>query len=190
MMLQDRIMIKRYQLLILLPLLFGACSQNPAPPPATAVIPSPSTLSQTDAAFATAAAQSSLFATEISKIAVQKAGRQGIRNFAQQIVDTQIASTTRLAAITQTKGLTLSPALTSQQAAAIGVLGNTPDGSRFRRLYFSNLIKSHLTAARETEAFATTGTDPELKRYATDQTLLLRKQIAAARSLPTAVSPK
>ena len=107
MMLRDRIMIIRYQLFMLLPLLFGACSQNPAPPPATAVMPPSSTLSQTDGAFATAAAQSSLFATEISKIAVQKAGRQGIRDFSQQIVDTQTASSTRLAGITQAKGLTL-----------------------------------------------------------------------------------
>ena len=187
--LQDKTMISRCRPLLLLPLLFGACSQPAPPPPAAAVMPRPSTLGQADAAFATSAAQSSLFAIEMSRVAAQKAGRKGIRDFADQIVDTQTASATRLAAITQGKGLTLAPALTSEQAAAVRTLAGMPDGARFRRLYFSDLVKSHLTSAKQMDAFAKTTSDLELRSYATDQALLLRQQIATARSLPKAGSP-
>lgn len=162
-----------------------ACSTQSAPPPMAAAPPAPtSQLAPADAAFATVAAQSDQFAIEISQIAAQKAGRQGIKDFAQSVVDTHTDSANRLAKIAQSKGQALPHSLTDAQAKTVETLNAMPDGSQFRTNYFSSLVQSLLASQRQMEAYTKNGADPELKSFAADQIPVIQGQIATARQLP------
>ena len=171
--------------LLLLPLAGAACA--PTTPPPAAPIPAPlppAALTPSDSAFAASAAQSNQFAIQASQIAAQKAARPGIREFAQGVVDAQTQANGQLAAIARTHGMDLPQALTPAQAKTLQLLTKTPDGARFRRTYFAELSKSQLALARQMDAYAATGSDPDLKAFATAQAPALRDQVARARALP------
>lgn len=137
-----------------------------------------------DVAFATTAAQSDQFVIEISQIAAEKAGWQGIRDFAQTVVDTHSQSADRLAEIAKSKGQPLTRSLTDAQTKTVGTLKAMPDGGQFRSAYFSSLVQSLLTSQRQMESYTKTGADPELRSFAVDQIPVIRGQIATARQLP------
>jgi putative membrane protein len=172
--------------LLLLPLAIAACSPTSSPPTVASTPPSPppAHVPPADVGFAIAAAQSSLFALQISQLAVQRASRQGVRDFAQSVIDTQTKSTGELVEITHAKGLDLPDSLTPAQAEAIQTLGNTQDGPRFARTYFSALVRSQTSSLQQMEAYASKGTDPALKGFAAAQVPILREQLARARQVP------
>jgi putative membrane protein len=172
--------------LILLPLAIAACSPTPSPPPAasTPPPPPPAHVALADVGFAIASAQSSLFARQISQLAVQRATRQGIKDFAQSVIDTETKSAGELAGIMHAKGLDLPDSLTPAQSGAIQTLSNTQDGPRFAWAYFSALVKSQIASLQQMEAYASSGTDPELKSFAAEQVAILRDQLARARQVP------
>ena len=172
--------------LLLLPLAIAACSPTSSPPTvaSTPPPPLPAHVPPADAGFAIAAAQSSLFALQISQLAVQRASRQGIKDFAQSVIDTQTKSSGELVGIMHAKGLDLPDSLTSAQAEAIQTLGNTQDGPRFAWTYFSALVRSQNGSLQQMELYASKGTDPALKGFAAAQVPILQEQLARARQVP------
>ena len=172
--------------LLLLPLAIAACSPTSSPPTvaSTPPPPLPAHVPPADAGFAIAAAQSSLFALQISQLAVQRASRQGIKDFAQSVIDTQTKSTGELVGIMHAKGLDLPNSLTSAQAEAIQTLGNAQDGPRFAWTYFSALVRSQNGSLQQMESYASKGTDPALKGFAAAQVPILQEQLARARQVP------
>jgi putative membrane protein len=173
-------------LLYALPLVVAACSPAASPLPVVSAPPSPPAphVAPADAAFATAAAQSSLFARELSQIAAEKGPRQGIRDFAQSVVATETQSASRLAGIVQPMGLALPQSLTPEQVTTVNNLTGAPDGPTFARTYFSALVRNQVGSLRQMESYARNGTEPELKSFATDQVPILRDQLARARRVP------
>lgn len=172
--------------LALLPIAVAACSSAAVPPPVVSApaTPPPAHVAPADAEFASAAAQSGLFANQISQIAAQKAGRQGIRDFAQTVVETQTQTANQLSGIMQLKGLEFPQSLSPAQAQTLESLNNAPPGRRFARTYFSALVRSQLGSLRQMESYARNGTDPELKSFAEAQVPVLRDQLARARRVP------
>jgi putative membrane protein len=173
--------------LLLLPLAIAACSPTSSPPTVASTPPPPplpAHVPPADVGFAIAAAQSSQFALQISQLAVQRASRQGIKDFAQSVIDTQTKSTGELVGIMHAKGLDLPDSLTPAQAEAIQTLGNTQDGPRFAWAYFSALVRSQIGSLQQMEAYASKGTDPALKGFAAAQVPILREQLARARQVP------
>ena len=172
--------------LLLLPLAIAACSPTSSPPTvaSTPPPPLPAHVPPADAGFAIAAAQSSLFALQISQLAVQRASRQGIKDFAQSVIDTQTKSSGELVGIMHAKGLDLPDSLTPAQAEAIQTLGNTQDGPRFAWAYFSALVRSQNGSLQQMELYASKGTDPALKGFAAAQVPILQEQLARARQVP------
>ena len=172
--------------LLLLPLAVAACSPTSSLPTvaSTPPPPLPAHIPLADVGFAIAAAQSSLFALQISQLAVQRASRQGIKDFAQSVIDTQTKSTGKLVGIMHSKRLDLPESMTPAQAQVIQTLGNTQDGPRFALAYFSALVRSQIASLQQMEAYASSGTDPELKGFAAEQVPILREQLARARQVP------
>jgi predicted outer membrane protein len=173
-------------LLSALPLVVAACSPAAGPPPVVSAAPPapPSHVAPADAAIATSAAQSSLFARELSRVAAEKAPRQGIRDFAQSVVVTETQSANRLASIVQPMQLELPQSLTPEQVVTVNRLTAAPDGPTFARTYFSALVRTQVGSLRRMESYASNGTEPELKSFATDQVPILRDQLARARRVP------
>lgn len=169
------------------PVLFAIASCSPASGPAVAVAPpitAPAPVNPADAAFAMNAATDGIFAKQLSELAVQQGSRQGIRDFAQTVVDQQTQSAGDLAAIAKAKGLKLPDMTTPAQAKTVKTLSTTPTGPAFARSYFSTLVRSQRAALQRMQVYAKTGSDPELRAFAASQVSMLQKQLAAARQVP------
>lgn len=171
---------------LLLPLAMAACAPAMSPPPAmVAAAPAPkAAVLPADAAFMAAVAQRSAFATQISQLAAQKVAREGVRGFAQSVVESETQASAQIGAMARGADASLPQALPPAGAKLVARMSTMADGSGFRRLYFSELIKSQIAAAKLMEDYAAKGGNAELRAFAAAQGPVLRTQIATARQLP------
>ena len=175
-----------HRIALLLPLAFAACTPPPAAIPLVVVpvAPAAPAASPVDQAFAAAAGQSGLFAVLLAQLATQKVARPAVRDFAQGVLDSQAQANARLNGLAQARGIVLPSGPTAAQDRVLASMAQQPDGIRFRRTFFAELIKSHVAAIRGMDGYVATGTDPALRAYAVDQAQVLRAQVATARRLP------
>lgn len=172
--------------LLLLPLALADCTQPPPAPPAASgpAASAPSALAPADAAFVNDAAQSSLFALRISKIAAERSNRQGIRDFAQSVVDQETKSANELAGIVQPHGLAAPQFLTPEQRRTADEMETAGTGAPLARIYFIAFVRDRIAALRTMQAYANSGADPALKTFAQEQVPVIQDQLARARRVP------
>ena len=170
--------------LALLPL--AACTPNRVNPMA-ATIPQPvpfgPSVSAADTQFAVQASQSDLFETATSQMALQKARRPGVRQYAQRMIDHHSTSTQQLQRLANAKGINLPGALEPQQQQAVAALDAASPGASFERQYLAGQIDGHVATAGTFRSQIASGTDPELKAMAEQNLPEIERHLEDARRL-------
>lgn len=166
--------------LALLPL--AACSSNPPPPPMMSAAPMPM-VSEADNAFAMAAANSDMTEIQSSQLALQKARRPAVRQYAQMMIDHHTQSTQRLTTIAQGKGMVLPTALDARHQGMVDQLNPVPAGPRFDREYLRMQVMAHQETLATMQQYAANGADPELKQFAADMAPVVQNHLQMAQRL-------
>jgi putative membrane protein len=141
-------------------------------------------LSAADKAFLEKAAQGDMAEIQAAKLAQEKSQSDGVKQFAQKMIDDHTQNDDALDKLAQSKGVTppTDPSATEQkQASALENL----TGAKFDRVYIRDQIKDHQMMLRLMQREASHGTDPELKTFAQQTAATVREHLTLAQQLKT-----
>lgn len=138
----------------------------------------------TPADYASMAAASDMYEIESSQLALEKAQRQEVKDFAQMLVADHQKSTATLktAAAAVQPPVTVTPQLDASKQAMIDALRNA-SGADFDRLYLSQQVPAHEQALAMLRGYAE-GTGPEqLRQHASTTAPTVEQHLTRAREL-------
>jgi len=118
-----------------------------------------------DALFSAAAASGGLAEVTISKLGLQKATDNELKQFSQQMVDEHTKVNRELTDLAARKGITL-PASPDIRATFCAESLNGLSGEEFDRCYAKAQLVTHMDAVAMFEAEAERGLDPDIKAFA------------------------
>jgi putative membrane protein len=119
-----------------------------------------------DNAFAMKAAQANMAEIELGKLAQQKAMRDDVKQFGQRMVDDHGKKLGELKDIAQTKKITLPTELDAEHKSLSDRLSKM-NGAAFDRAYMQAMVDGHRKVAADFKKESESGTDAELKAWAT-----------------------
>lgn len=162
----------------------AACSSGSTPPAATseASVPPPPAVAAADQSFATMAAAGNLAEIQTAQLVESKTRRPAIKHFAERIVKDHTAANQQLMQIAQQKGITLptTPTETQQQDYA-RLQGES--GHMFDHDYLTSEVQDHQQMLQAFQMESQSGTDPDLKAFATQTIPVLQQHLAIAQRL-------
>jgi putative membrane protein len=185
------------RMLILAALALAGCGQSPATQreseAITRTIPGPVTTTPTPPAasipaqrFAQQVANSNAFEMEASQVALQRAERAPVREFARSIAAEREASTRELAQIApQVELATPTPKLDSAQQNKLNSLRSAPN-YEFDDAYLDQQVAQQREAVRTFEAFVNTAPESPLRQWAQQKLPKLQDRLARAEALEEA----
>lgn len=118
-----------------------------------------------DALFVAAAAAAGMAEVGSSKIAVQQAGSDEIKMFAQKMVDDHTKANKELMALASQKQFQVPTGISIQDQAAANALSGL-SGEEFDCAYAKNQLAAHICAVELFTAEAERGRDPEVRAWA------------------------
>ena len=139
----------------------------PAPPSSSSTMSSPQTnLGSSDKHFILQAAQGGMAEVQIGQLAAQKASRDQVKQYAQQMVEQHSQVNNQLAALAAQKGVTLPTTLSPKYQSTYDQLSKL-SGTAFDRAYISQAgVKAHTQQANLFKQESQQGKDPEVKAFA------------------------
>jgi putative membrane protein len=136
-------------------------SQQPAPK----TNQSSSRAASGDSAFAMKAGQANFAEIELGKLALQKAMRDEVKKFAQQMVDDHSKALDELKSAAAGKGFTLPTQLDAEHKTLSDRLSKL-NGAAFDREYMQAMVDGHKKVAADVRKESQSGTDADLKAWA------------------------
>ena len=174
----------------------GAQSQTGSPPMADPAAPAAGTSATgsraaalTAAAFARTAAMSDLYEMEASRLADQRSQNAQVKQFAQHMLRDHQKTTDELKGLLpQIQGVSASQLPTSldQQHQALVQQLQGAQGAQLDRLFAQQQIQAHQTAVELFRAYAQSGDDAQLKRWASQTLPSLEEHLRQAQQLQRA----
>jgi putative membrane protein len=168
--------------------------QNP-PPPATSPgqAPSlgvPSSPGATDSMparvddkkFAKDAAVSGLIQVELGKLATQKASKGEIKQFGEELAADHSKANEQLKRVASKENIQVPDSLDSKHQSQIDKLAKL-DGEDFDKAFLKNQLRDRQAAVRDFNSEAQSGTDPELRTFASNMLPKLQQQLELAKNL-------
>jgi len=146
-------------------------------------------LAETDRRFVETAARDGMSEVELGKLALEKAKKQSVKDFAQMMVDDHGKANEELMGLAQTKGMdatqmkmdTGSPEMAPMMEKR-GQLEKLT-GTKFEKQYVSMMVDDHEKAVALFREQSTNGTDPQLKEWAAKTLPKLEEHLAHAQAL-------
>lgn len=167
----------------LLPL--AACSGENKPQPVTSEAPAtppPPAVAAADQTFATMAAAGNLAEIQTAQLAETKTKREAVKRFAERLVKDHTAANQQLMQIAQQKGITLPTTPTdAQQQEYAKLQGET--GHMFDRDYLASEVQDHKEMLQAFQTESQSGTDTDLKAFATQTIPVLQQHLSIAQRL-------
>ncbi len=165
--------------LALLPLAACADTKPPAPPPPP---PAPPPIAANDAAFIQTAAQGGMNEIQTSQLAETTSHSAAIKAFGEKMISDHTANDDQLKQLVTAKGGTVPTTLNDDQQAMLTKLQGE-HGRKFDHDYLQGQIMGHeaVLAAFQTEA--SSGTDPDLKNFATQTIPTIQMHLDRAKAL-------
>jgi putative membrane protein len=128
--------------------------------------PTVTTLSPADKNFVAKAAEGGMMEVQAGQIAAQQGEDQKVKDFGQKMVTDHTANNAKLSALAQTKGITLPAALDAKDQAMLTKMQGM-SGEKFDKAYLKAQVNGHQKMLKLMQAEEKTGTDPDLKSFAT-----------------------
>ena len=132
--------------------------------------------------FVQTAAISGMFEIQSSQLALQKAGDDQIKQFAQMMVTDHQKASDELKTMAQQKSLQLPQELDRRHASILRRLEGRSGGA-FDKTYASAQLKGHREAVRLFRSYARDGSDPELKQWAQTTLPTLEEHVRRAETI-------
>jgi putative membrane protein len=153
----------------------------PAPAPAQMKDARPTAAPAPDE-FLKKVSQSNRAEIELGQLAQARSSNAAVKTFAQMLITDHTKSHAEVAAMAQTKKVTLPLDITQPQTASKLQLERTAAGAAFDRAFAALMVTNHTNAIREFE-MAAKSTDPEVKTFAEKTLPTLKHHLAEAQKL-------
>ncbi|WP_448203106.1 DUF4142 domain-containing protein [Azospirillum sp. sgz302134] len=138
----------------------------------------------TAAGFAQQAASGGIFEVESSRLAMDRSSVEGVRGFANKMVQDHTLGNQQLMALSRANGITPEPVLTGHQQQMMTQMQGL-SGRDFDRQYLVNQVLAHQETIRQYEA-ARTSTDPGMqpfREFAAQALPMLQQHLQQAQAL-------
>jgi putative membrane protein len=136
--------------------------------------------------FMPAAAQSGMAEVMLGNLALQKSQNEQVKTFAQAMVADHTAANGELAALAQSKNVTLPTEPDSKHKSAMDKL-NGMSGMDFDKAFMKQMVKDHEAAVKLFSRESERGTDAETKAFAAKTLPTLQNHLQMARTLNDSV---
>ena len=148
----------------------------------------PATASSTDRRFVQEAGAGSAAEVALGKLATQKASRDEVKQLGQQMVEDHSKSGDELKQVAGAKGMTAPDAPTpAQQKAAEQITQRS--GAAFDKSFLNQMALDHKKTIALFRRESRSGSDPDLKGFATKMLPTLEEHLKMVRSLQTKGGP-
>lgn len=137
--------------------------------------------------FVNQAGAAGLYEVRAAEVARQKAQDAKLRQFADQMVNDHQKANQELRELAKTKDWTVPAALDPEHQQMVDRLGGL-EGAEFDREYARQQLQAHEEAVALFQEQSESGTDPQLKAWATGKLPTLRNHLGHARELGDAES--
>ena len=165
--------------LALMPLAACASSTPPAPPPAP---PGPPPLAAADASFIETAAQGGMAEIQMAQLAEQTSRSRAVKTFAEMMIKDHTAADDQLKQIAIGKGATVPTAVSDDQQKTLTMLQGEK-GRKFDHDYIASQVQGHEAMLSAFQGEAASGTDPDLKGFASQTVPVIQQHLDAAQKL-------
>jgi putative membrane protein len=144
-------------------------------------------LANPDSDFVAKAAAGGLAEVQLGQLATQKASNPDVKAFGQQMVDDHSKANDKLQDIASRKGVTLPNTMDSKDQATYDRL-SALNGADFDRAYMADMVKDHRVDIAEFAKEANSGSDSDLKSFASKTLPTLRHHLELAQSAESKVN--
>jgi putative membrane protein len=138
-------------------------------------------LSNPDHTFAIKAAQGGMAEVQMGQLATQKASDPDVKKFGQQMVDDHTKANDQFKEIASRKGVTLPSSIAAKDQATYDRLSKL-SGVEFDRAYMADMVRDHREDIAEFEKESKSGSDADIKDFATKTLPTLRHHLEMAES--------
>src|SRR5262245_35262360 len=164
-----------------------ACEENGSQDVNTNKTPPPSTsqatqLTDADRAFAIQVAQVGKHEVELGKLAAERATDSDVKAFANSMVKDHSTAGEELTQITTKLGITLPTAEDTAFKDLVDRLSKMK-GMDYDRAYMNEMVDGHSKAATDIGNYASSGTNPDLKAWATKTLPVVREHLKVAQDI-------
>jgi putative membrane protein len=142
-------------------------------------------LSEPEVTFMKKAAASDMTEIETSRVALTKATRPEIKQFAQQMIDDHTKLSAQMQQLAQARGMQLPPRDPSVEAMVSKLNGLS--GAKFDQEYVKGQVAGHRDASKLFHAEGTAARDPQLKQLVAQATPIIDQHLQHAEQLGAAV---
>ena len=137
-------------------------------------------LNNQDQKFLQDAARGGMMEIHMGQMGLERGVSQAVKSLSQHLVNDHTAANKELAALANEKGVFL-PADDAQLTGSMSFA--TKNGDDFDKAFALQAVEDHQKAIAEFESETRTGTDPEVKNWATKTLPTLRAHLAEAQDL-------
>ncbi len=135
-----------------------------------------------DKKFVKDAAIGGLTEVELGKLAAQKASSDDVKQFGQKMVDDHTKANDQLKEIASKESIEVPATLDSKHQARVDKLSKL-SGDAFDKAYVKDQLKDHQQDVSEFQAEAQTGSDPNLKQFASTTLPTLQEHLNMVKGL-------
>ena len=135
-----------------------------------------------DLAFMNDAGPGGVAEVELGRLAVERGASAEIKQFAQQMIEDHSKAGEKLKKLAQQKKVTLPPEILPQAKQTKEKLAKL-SGSEFDQAYVKAMVEMHVKDVTAFEAVAKTGTDADVKAFATETLPTLKHHLQMIRDL-------
>lgn len=134
-----------------------------------------------DQSFVTKAAIGGMAEVKLGQLATQKASNADVKKFGQQMVDDHGKANDELKQLASQKGITLPTDVDAKQQATYDRLSKL-SGAEFDKAYMHDMVTDHHEDVSEFQKESRSGSDPDVKAWATKTLPTLQHHLQMAES--------
>ncbi len=139
-----------------------------------------------DSTFATKAAQGGMAEVKLGELAKEHASSSDVKTFGQRMIDDHTKANDELKTVASKKGITLPTDIDAKDQATYDRLSKL-NGAAFDRAYMRDMVSDHRTDISEFKKEASSGTDPDLKEFASKTLPTLESHLQLAQTTESKV---
>lgn len=170
---------------------------HPSGPPSSPDMNPPGTTSPTgpqntpairvdDKKFLKDAAEGGLTEVDLGKLAAQKASSPDVKQFGQKMVDDHTKADDQLKQVASRENIPVPDALDSKHQSRVDKLSKL-SGPQFDKAYMKDQVKDHEQDVRDFQSEAQSGSDPNIKQFASNTLPTLQQHLELAKNVDKTV---
>ena len=156
--------------------------QSPTYSPSTGPDSPGTTAKSDDRTFVRDAAIGGMTEVELGKLAQEKGSSEGVKKFAQRMIDDHGKANEELRKVAVSKSITVPDSMDAKHKARVDKL-NKLSGPAFDKAYIKDQLKDHEQDVKEFQKEAQSGSDPAIKDFASKTLPTLQSHLDEVRNL-------